>query len=178
MTTPDERGQLPLHRALCDNVTLGSIKLLVRGNPSAVQTTDNSGALPLLIACQHHDSAKVVQYLIGLVKITFNAMDREGNSLLHYACRGAKHNTIGLLLEKYDAVSVSKRNAQNKLPIDLLWESDRVRDREGMEYTESVYRLIRAFPETLMDSSVIITKQATTEDCPSRKAKKRKLMIC
>jgi hypothetical protein len=112
--------------------------------------------------------------LIGLVKITFNAVDREGNSLLHYACRGVKHNTIGLLLEKYDAVSVSKRNAQNKLPIDLLWESDRVRDREGMEYTESVYRLIRAFPETLLDSSVIKTKQATTEDCPSRKAKKRK----
>jgi ankyrin repeat protein len=178
MTTPDESGQLPLHRALRDNVTLGSIKLLVRGNPSAVETTDNSGALPLLIACQHHDSANVVQYLIGLVKITFNAVDREGNSLLHYACRGAKHNTIGLLLEKYDAVSVSKRNAQNKLPIDLLWESDRVRDREGMEYTESVYRLIRAFPETLMDWSVIKTKRATTEECPSRKAKKRKLMIC
>jgi hypothetical protein len=49
-----------------------------------------------------------------------------------------------------------------------------VRDREGMEYTESVYRLIRAFPETLMDWSVIKTKQATTEDYPSGKAKKRK----
>jgi ankyrin repeat protein len=120
MTTPDESGQLPLHRALRDNVTLGSIKLLVRGNPSAVQTSDNSGALPLLIACQYHDSAKVVQYLIGLVKINFNAVDREGNSLLHYACHGAKYNTIALLLNEYDAVSVSKRNAQNKLPIDLL----------------------------------------------------------
>ena len=82
---------------------------------------------------------------------TLRAVDYDNNTALHYACRGAKHTTIGLLLEKYDAVSVSKRNAQNKLPIDLLWESDKVRDREGMEYTESVYRLIRAYPETLMD---------------------------
>ena len=126
------------------------------------------------MACQHHESVSVVEYLIELDTTTLDTVDREGNTALHYACRGAKHNTIGLLLEKYDAVSVSKRNAQNKLPIDLLWESDRVRDREGMEYTESVYRLIRAFPETLMDWSVIKTKRATTEDCPSRKAKKRK----
>ena len=148
-TTPDENGQLPLHRALRDNVTLGSIKLLVNGNPSAVQTIDNSGALPLHIACQHHDSASVVQYLLGLHATTLRAMDSDNNTVLHYVCRGAKHNTIALLLEKYGAVSVSKRN--DKLPIDLLLESDEVRDREGIEYTESVFRLIRTYPETLMN---------------------------
>ena len=35
MTTPDDNGQLPLHTALQNDVRLGSIKLLVRGNPSA-----------------------------------------------------------------------------------------------------------------------------------------------
>jgi ankyrin repeat protein len=115
MTTPDESGQLPLHRALRDNVTLGSIKLLVNGNLSAL-----------------------------------DVMDREGNSPLHYACHGAKHNTIALLLEKYGAASVSKRNERNKLPIDLLLESDGVSDRESIEYTDSIYRLMRAYPETLM----------------------------
>jgi hypothetical protein len=152
MTTPDESGQLPLHRALRDNVTLGSVKLLVRGNLSAVQiqTIDDSGALPLHIACQHHDSASVVQYLLGLHATTLRAVDFDNNTALHYACRGVKHTTIGLLLEKYDAASVSKRNAQNKLPIDLLWESDVVRDKECIEYTESVYRLLRAYPETMM----------------------------
>ena len=32
MTTPDDNGQLPLHTALQNNVRLGSIKLLVKGN--------------------------------------------------------------------------------------------------------------------------------------------------
>ena len=47
MTTLDENGQLPLHRALKDNATFGSIKLLVKGNPSALRVMDNSYALPL-----------------------------------------------------------------------------------------------------------------------------------
>jgi ankyrin repeat protein len=133
MMTPDERGYLPLHTALQDNVRLGSIVLLVKGNASAVQTPDNSGALPLHVACAHHESASVVQYLIGLDTTTLDAVDKGGNTALHLACRGAKYDTIALLLEKYDAVSVSKRNAQKKLPIDLLFESNEVLDRESVE---------------------------------------------
>jgi len=58
MTTRDENGQLPLHKALLSNdITLGSIKLLVKGNPSAVQTPDNGGALPLHLASQRSESA-------------------------------------------------------------------------------------------------------------------------
>ena len=77
MTTPDENGQLPLHAALQNNVTLGSIKLLVKGNPSAVQSPDNSGALPLHIACQHHESSlSVVEYLLDLDATTLHAEDR------------------------------------------------------------------------------------------------------
>jgi len=66
MTAPDEKGQLPLYTALENNARLGSIKLLMKGNPLAVQSPDNSGALPLHVACEHHDSPSVVQYLIGL----------------------------------------------------------------------------------------------------------------
>jgi ankyrin repeat protein len=62
--------------------------------------------------------------LVGLGATTLEAVDRKGNTALHLACRGAKYETIALLLDKYDAVSVSKRNANEKLPIDLLWESD------------------------------------------------------
>ena len=42
MTTIDENGWSALHHALKDNVPLGSIKLLVKGNPLAVRTTDKS----------------------------------------------------------------------------------------------------------------------------------------
>eukprot|EP00985_Skeletonema_marinoi_P023755 scaffold15981_cov85-Skeletonema_marinoi.AAC.3 len=151
MTTPDDNGQLPLHTALQRNVRLGSIKLLVKGNPPAVQSPDYSGSLPLHTACAHHDSASVVQYLIGLDATTLDAVDHDNNTALHYACRGAKNETITLLLGKYDAVSVSKRNAQKKLPIDVLWESNEVEDRESVEYTESLFRLLKAYPEMMMN---------------------------
>ena len=95
-----------------------------------------------------------------------------GNTALHCACRAAKYDTIALLLEKYDAVSVSKRNAQNKLPIELLWESNSVSDREDIEYTESVFRLLQAHPETIMNCNA--QDQAKAGACLSQNEKKRK----
>jgi ankyrin repeat protein len=136
MMTPDEEGRLPLHTALQNNVRLGSIKLLVRGNPSAIRTLDNNFALPLHLASQHHQSASVVHYLLELDPTTLRAVDFDHNTVLHYACRGANYDSISLLLDKSDAVSVSERNAQKKLPIDLLFESDEVLDRESIEYME------------------------------------------
>eukprot|EP00984_Skeletonema_dohrnii_P015882 scaffold6968_cov185-Skeletonema_dohrnii-CCMP3373.AAC.1 len=72
MMTPDVNGQLPLHTALQSNVRLGSIKLLVKGNPSAIRTFDRSGVIPLQVACRYHDST-VVQYLVGLDTTTLDA---------------------------------------------------------------------------------------------------------
>jgi ankyrin repeat protein len=145
MNTHDVNGQLPLHRALCDNATLGSIKLLVKGNPTALQTPDNDGALPLHLAIQHCDSTKVVDYLVGLGSDTLTAVDTKGNTALHHACRGAKYDMISLLLEDYGAVSVSTTNGHNKLPIHLLLESKAVVNREDdTKYMESIFRLLRA----------------------------------
>ena len=131
--------------------------------------------LPLHVACLRHDSASVIQYLIGLDTTTLDAVDRVGNTAIHLACHGARYEAISLLLEKYGAVSVSKRNAHNKLPIDLLWESNAVEDRESIEYTESVFRLLKAYPETVMNIC-INTKQQTSSSaaCPSLNGKKRK----
>jgi hypothetical protein len=61
----------------------------------------------------------------------------------------AKYESIALLLEKYDAVSVSKMNAQKKLPIDLLFECNAVSNRESVEYTGSIFRRLKAYPETI-----------------------------
>ncbi len=150
MTTPDGSGQLPLHVAVQNNARLGSIKLLVKKYPSAVRSPDNSGALPLHLACMHHESASVVQYLIEFDTTTLEALGEENNTALHYACRSAKYETIALLLGKYEAISVSKRNAQEKIPLDLLWESNEVVDRESVEYMGSVFQLVKAHPETVM----------------------------
>ena len=173
MTTPDDNGQLPLHKALQNNVRLGSIKLLVKGNPSALRTLENSFALPLHIACQHHDSASVVQYLLSIDEAALEIVDKQWNTVLHYACCGAKHDTIALLLEKYDAASVSKRNAHGKLPIDMLWESSAVEDRESVEYMGSIFQLMRAYPEMVAISSSLGVKQPVGADA-TRYGKKRK----
>ena len=149
MITPDDNGQLPLHKALRNNATLGSIKLLVKGNPSAIRTVDAKFAMPLHIACEHQDSTTVVQHLLDADTRTLQAVDYDNNTPLHCACRGAKYDTIALLLETYGAVSVSKRNADKKFPINLLWESNEVSDRENLKYTESLFRLMREYPEVV-----------------------------
>ena len=177
MMTPDKHGQLPLHKALQNNATLGSIKLLTKANPHAVQSPDNIGALPLHVACQHHDSVNVIQYLIGLDPSSLDAVDRNGNTALHYACLGAKHDTIALLLEKYDAVSVSKRNAENKLPIELLWESDAVKDEESAEYTDCVFRLLKAYPETLRNVGTVEQQALTACSGRNGNGKKSSLLV-
>ena len=149
MNTPDDSGRLPLHRALQSNVRLGSIKLLVKGNPSAIRTFDRSSLIPLHIACQHHNSTDVVRYLVELDTAILDTVDRDGNTALHHACQNATYDTIAMLLEDYDAISVSRQNYQQKLPIDLLWDSSAV-DRDDLEYVESTFRLLKAYPETVV----------------------------
>lgn len=153
MTTPDENGQLPLHRALKNNAVLGSIKLLLNGNLKAVRAPDNYGLLPLHVACQSHKSTTVVKYMLDLDVGTNEALDFEDNTLLHHACLGANYDTIALLLQGLQgqgryAASVSKKNAHKKLPINLLLESDAA-DRESTQYTESIFRLLREYPDIM-----------------------------
>ena len=178
MATPDANGRLPLHIVLVYNVTLGSIKLFVKGNPAALHSADNSGSLPLHIACMYRNSAKVVEYLVELDPSTLDAVNSDGNTALHLACRGAKLDIIELFLEKYGAVSVSTRNKDGKLPIDLLWESNAAEvDRECIEYTESVYRLLRANPEMIMgiDVQMMQSSASASSIFPCQNEKKRKL---
>ncbi len=77
-----------------------------------------------------------------------------------------------MLLEKYDAVSVSKRNAHMKLPINLLFESNEAIDRESEEYTESVFLLLSAYPESIMNYNVE-QQPSSTAGRSSQNGKKR-----
>jgi ankyrin repeat protein len=74
MATVDVNGWLPLHRALKNNAPLGSIKLIMRANPTAVKVADQNGAHPLHIACEF-SSAKVVKYLVDLDGDNLNNFD-------------------------------------------------------------------------------------------------------
>ena len=139
-----------IHRALTKNVPLGSIKLLTRANPAAVQVADRRGACPLHIACEY-SSVNVVKYLVELAGDTLNNVDAKNNSLLHYACRGGNLGIVKYLLEA-NVPSVSERNDDNKLAIHLLFEcGENTLDRESMEYVETVWQLLLANPEVVRD---------------------------
>ena len=141
---------MPLHRALKDNAPLGSIKLLVKGIPDAVQVSDQNGAYPLHIACEF-SSVKVVKYLVELDGDTLNNVDANKDSPLHYACRGGKCGVVKYLLEA-NVPSVSERNNDNKLAVHLLFEcGENILDRESMEYVETVWQLLLANPEVVRD---------------------------
>ncbi len=68
----------------------------------------------------------------------------------------SKHEAIALLLEldEYDAASVSKRNVDKKLPVDLLCKEK----ASNIRRAESVFRLLKAYPETVM-SMLDVQKQ-------------------
>jgi len=152
MTTPDEIGWLPLHHALKDAASLGSIKLFVTGNTAALQVADPKGVYPLHIACEF-SSVKIVKYLIGeLDGISMDQLDINKDTPLHYACRGRKLEVVKYLLDEHTSlVSSAGLNEEGKLPIHSLCESgnDNV-DSDSTEYIEVIWRMLLANPEVIM----------------------------
>eukprot|EP00579_Thalassiosira_antarctica_P015115 CAMPEP_0201944838 /NCGR_PEP_ID=MMETSP0903-20130614/53596_1 /ASSEMBLY_ACC=CAM_ASM_000552 /TAXON_ID=420261 /ORGANISM="Thalassiosira antarctica, Strain CCMP982" /LENGTH=944 /DNA_ID=CAMNT_0048487893 /DNA_START=264 /DNA_END=3100 /DNA_ORIENTATION=- len=149
MQTTDDNNRLPLHHALFNNASLGAIKLLVKGNPLAVQVSDRQRMLPLHIACEL-STVEVVKFLVELKDFGLDHCDVKKDSPLHYACRGGNCGTVKYLLER-SASQVSERNVGNKLPIHLLCESgtDKV-DRESPEFVETIWHLLKAHHETVL----------------------------
>ena len=65
LSTPDQLGELTLHRAVRDGATLGAIKLLVGGYPDALRVPNTNGDCPLHIASARLDGFGVVSYLMA-----------------------------------------------------------------------------------------------------------------
>ena len=108
-------------------------------------------AFPLHIACEF-SSVTVVQFMMEMLdERTWNHLDMNKDSILHYACRGGNLRVVKYLLDKKNA-HVSEHNKENKLPIHLLFESyNNTVDRDSKEYIETVWLLLLAHPETVMN---------------------------
>lgn len=151
MTTLDHNGWLPLHHALKDNAALGSIKLLVEGNPSAIQTADNMLAFPLHIACEF-SSLQVVRFLLDYDDgiIPMYQMNSNKDSILHCACRRGNLAVIMYLIESHASLVASMEvNLNEKLPLHLLCESGMEEDNKSVKYIETIWRMLLADPEAL-----------------------------
>jgi len=153
MRTTDSKGSLPLHNAIRDGTPLGTIKLLIKGNPNAIDIPDDiNGMLPLDIASEV-GTVGIVKYLAELSLDRLNTCDMNNNYLLHHACRGGNCEVILYLLET-PMSSVSERNDDDMLPIHLFCKFVNEQEGEGddkPDYTETIWRLLTAYPETVMN---------------------------
>ena len=154
MRTFDFIGSLPLHTALRAGAPLGAIKLLVKGNPNAIDVAMVlSEVYPLDLACQF-SALGVVKYLAEFSPDRLNPCGFSRNFPLHYACRGGNCEVIAYLLETPMAsASVSERNSGGMLPIHLFCEfvSKQEEEEDTSEYTETIWRLLTAYPETVLN---------------------------
>eukprot|EP00956_Cyclotella_meneghiniana_P030801 scaffold78695_cov23-Cyclotella_meneghiniana.AAC.2 len=152
MTTPDENGLLPLHHALHNNAPLGSIKLLVKGNPDAINLAEPDGLLPLQLACKSC-SLGVVKCLTEIIGECSSLRDGNDNYLLHYACRGGNTDVVRHLLETGNLRAVSVKNNDEKLPIDLFNEfvQESMNDEHDVKYVDIIWHLLLADPETIQN---------------------------
>ena len=144
LRTYDERGRLPLHSVLCNKAQLHVVKTLVKEYPAALQCADNENRLPLHVACEVGCMNGSVPFLCE----PFGAAvcDINMNNPLHYACRGSSYCVLQWLLAKYPAL-VSKRNAEGKLPVQLLCEMGATTRDD--RFIETTFMLLRMFPDSI-----------------------------
>ena len=128
-----------------------TIKLVLGMLPESINVADKGGALPFLIACQY-SSLEVVKYLMGRDNHGNNmcAFDDNGDTVLHYACRGNNFKIVNYLLTKHMQL-VTKRNIEGDLPLYLLCgitgEGKINSMKNDIEHLETIWRLLLAYPE-------------------------------
>ena len=143
VVTPDENGQLPIHRVLQNlNASSGALKLMVAANPESACVPDNQGYIPLHVACQVGNFS-AFKYLTELNEASLKTGDAKGDLALHIACREGMCAIANYIMEKSD-YAVSKKCSNGKWPIELLLDS--ACDRNSLEYVGAVGRLIQADP--------------------------------
>ena len=137
---------LQTHCAMTGGASLGSVKLLLQGNPTALHIEDNNGVVPVHLACQF-GTVDIVKYLVDPFDGCLNTLDANNNSTLHYACLGGTCDVVSYLVQKQSAF-VSTRNRYGKIPFQLLTESGT--DSQSTAFVEAAWLLLVAHPETVL----------------------------
>lgn len=141
---PDYYGDLPIHRALRNNVAeYGTIQIMRDANPDSLSVANIMEMRPLHIACLS-GNLEIVKCLVDANEDSLRHHDMKKNYPLHIACIAGKHDVINYILGKSDH-GVSLRNADGNLPIELLLFHATC-NRDSMEYMDAVGSLLRAYP--------------------------------
>ena len=162
LTTRDENGRFLLHRALLDDdVSLGTIKFILKGYPDAIGLQDNNGMLPVHLACRlnkggifrydfQQNSSSVLQFLVEQDQSALEIRDAAGDSLLHHVCKHGNSDAVLYLVEQCPSL-VSSENDAGVLPVHLLSAKA---GKFSVEHTEAIWRLLVAHPATVASALV------------------------
>eukprot|EP00956_Cyclotella_meneghiniana_P033267 scaffold94837_cov60-Cyclotella_meneghiniana.AAC.1 len=120
-----------------ENVSLGTIKLMVGAHRASVTVADIHGYIPLHYACRLGD-LNIVKYLVDNDKNSLATLDSGGNLPLHHACHAGKPDIVSYILNMTDhGVTVRNNDGKlGKLPIQILL-FDAVCDRD-LQYIDAV----------------------------------------
>ena len=147
----DKQGSTILHIAFRYDLPYKEV-LYLRGKlcEAAAVVVDKNGATPAHIACRH--GAPLGKFKLFNVSLasSWSMQDNSGELPLHKACRGGHLHIIKEIIDIHPP-SVSVRNNQNELPIFILCKrSGKDKEvRESVEYTETIWKLLLAHPETV-----------------------------
>jgi len=147
----DKQGSTVLHIACRYGALKPVIRHLLIQCNSSLLSVDNNGFTPLHVACKHGAQLNGVPYdRAEEFREGCLMQDNSGELPLHKACRGGHLSLIKEIVDMQPA-SISVRNNQNELPIFILCKrSGKDKEvRESVEYTESIWKLLLAHPETV-----------------------------
>ncbi|KAL7550939.1 hypothetical protein ACHAWF_014142 [Thalassiosira exigua] len=146
-------GLLPLHFACQYGAVLTVLKKLIDYYPEAVRARDQNGCIPLHVACRSGVlSVDAMDLLVGNDTAMVQKVDVNLELPLHKACRGGHLEIIHYLLDQFPSAS-GVRNISGYLPIHILCRKSGKADSSIMDtpkFTETVFRLLRAYPEAVM----------------------------
>jgi len=147
----DKQGSTVLHIACRHGSNERVIDYLMNemGEEGAL-VADNNGFTPVHIACKIGVPFDIFHCLVYRDSRPLSIHDNRGELPLHKACRASHLHLIKEIIDLQPA-SVSVRNNQNELPIFILCKrSGKDKEvRESVEYTETIWKLLLAHPETV-----------------------------
>ncbi len=154
LTTPDEHGRLLLHKALADkDVSLGTIKMIVDKQNTAVHVADNDGLYPLHIASMNC-TVDTLCHVLGVDdKGAVNKVDNEGNNILHATCKTGNLKVVEYIIDRHGSLA-TKANNKGQFPIVTLLDKDGKEGNvtEKAEYTGVIMKMLLAYPEFVVSA--------------------------
>ena len=117
-----------------------------------VTTPNEDGDLPIHCALYARVALGTIKLLVNANISTLLIPTRNGNTLLHEACRLGDYGLIEILLTRYPTEQVHTQNLLGELPIQVLIESN-TNEPESAEHLSSIFLLLRASPAVLMNGT-------------------------